>query len=48
MITFRSASQVRVYASEDMPWTLDGERESGRSTIDVRNLHHAVRLMKKG
>ena len=48
MITFRSASQVRVYASEDMPWTLDGEKEMGRSCIDVRNLHHAVRLMKKG
>ena len=48
MITFRSASQVRVYASEEMPWTLDGEKEMGRSCIDVRNLHHAVRLMKKG
>ena len=48
MITFRAASQVRVYASEEMPWTLDGEKEMGRSCIDVRNLHHAVRLMKKG
>ena len=48
MITFRSASQVRVYASKEMPWTLDGEKEMGRSCIDVRNLHHAVRLMKKG
>ena len=48
MITFRSASRVRVYASEDMPWTLDGEKEDGRSCIDVRNLHHAVRLVKKG
>ena len=48
MITFRSASQVRVYAGETMPWTLDGEKEAGRSCIDVRNLHHAVRLVKKG
>ena len=48
MITFRSASRVQVYASETMPWTLDGEKEDGRSCIDVRNLHHAIRLMKKG
>ena len=48
MITFRSASHIRVYASQDMPWTLDGEKEEGRDCIEVRNLHHAVRLMKKG
>ena len=48
MITFRSASSVRVYAAKDMPWTLDGEREDGRECIDVRNLHHAIRFMKKG
>ena len=48
MITFRSASYIRVYASQDMPWTLDGEKEEGRDCIEVRNLHHAVRLMKKG
>ena len=48
MITFRSTSAVRVYASENMPWTLDGERENGRGFIDVRNLHHAVRLIRKG
>ena len=48
MITFRSASHVKVYASEDMPWTLDGEKEEGHECIEVCNLHHAVRLMKKG
>ena len=48
MITFCSTSQVRVYANETMPWTLDGEKEEGRSCIDVRNLHHAVRLIHKG
>ncbi len=48
MITFCSTSHVRVYASEDMPWTLDGEKEEGHSCIDVCNLHHAIRLMKKG
>ena len=48
MITFCSASKIRVYASESMPWTLDGEKEEGRSVIDVTNLHCAIRLMKKG
>ena len=47
MITFRSASRVRVYADEAMPWTLDGEKEEGRSMIDVQNIHHAIRLIHK-
>ena len=47
MITFCSTSHVRVYASETMPWTLDGEKEEGRSIIDVHNLHHAIRLVHK-
>lgn len=48
MITFCSTSNVRVYANESMPWTLDGEREEGHECIDVCNLHHAIRLMQKG
>ena len=48
MITFCSTSHVRVYAGSEMPWTLDGEKADGRSVIDVRNLHHAVRLIRKG
>ena len=48
MITFRSASQVRVYASEDMPWTLDGERQDGQETVDIVNRHHAISLIQKG
>ena len=47
MITFRSASRVRVYADESMPWTLDGEKEEGRDIVDVRNIHHAIRLVHK-
>ena len=47
MITFRSASNLRVYADPAMPWTLDGEKEEGRDFIEVRNLHHAVRLIHK-
>ena len=48
MITFRSAEKVKIYADPAMPWTLDGEREDGRACIDVRNLHHAIRLIRKG
>ncbi len=48
MITFRSARHVTVHASPDMPWTLDGEWEAGHSTVEVTNLHHAIRLIKKG
>ena len=47
MITYASASNIKVYASEDMPWTLDGEREDGHKEIEVRNLQRAVRLIKR-
>ena len=47
MITFRSGSKIRVFASEDMPWTLDGEREEGHEEVQVENLHHAIRLIQK-
>ncbi len=47
MITFRRAKKVRIYASPFMPWTLDGEREEGHEQVDVENLHHAVRIVKR-
>ena len=47
MITFRSASKIKVFASEDMPWTLDGEREDGHEEVLAENLHHAIRLIQK-
>ena len=47
MITFRRAKKIRVFASSDMPWTLDGEREEGHAQVDAENLHHAIRLMKR-
>ena len=46
MITFRSASSVKITPPEDMPWTLDGEREDGHSFVEVRNLPHAIQIMK--
>ena len=47
MITFRSAKKVTIYASPDMPWTLDGEREEGHEVVTAENLHHAIRLIRR-
>ena len=46
-LTFRSAQKVRIFADPEMPWTLDGEKEDGHETVEVENLHHAIRLMQK-
>ena len=47
MLTFRSATHIRIFADPDMPWTLDGEREDGHSEVVVVPQHLAYRLMKK-
>ena len=47
MNTFQSARKVRVFANPFMPWTLDGEREEGHEMVDVENLHHAIRIIKR-
>ena len=47
MITFRSASRIKVIANPDMPWTLDGEREDGHEEVMVENIHHAIQLIQK-
>ena len=47
MLTFCSATGLRIFASPDMVWTLDGEREDGHAEVEVRNLHRAFRLMKR-
>ncbi len=46
MITFRSAEKVTVIAPETMAWTLDGEKAEGQSRIEVKNLQHAIKLVK--
>ena len=46
MMTFCNAKSLKVYAPPGMDWTLDGERESGRSIIEVTNIHKAYKLMK--
>ena len=43
-ITFANAKSLKITAPPDMDWTLDGEKASGRETIDVECLHHAIQL----
>lgn len=45
MITLLSVDAVTVSAPEDMDWTIDGEREPGNAKIDVKCLHHAIRVI---
>jgi len=45
MITFRSASHIKITAVPDMFWTLDGERAEGKETVIIENLHHRLRLV---
>ena len=47
MITFRSAHHIRVEADPDMPWSLDGEKEDGHDVVEIENLHHAIRLIRR-
>ena len=47
VITFLSTSHVTVTADPNMNWTLDGEKEDGHDTVEVTNLHHAIRLMHR-
>lgn len=44
-ITFRSGSDFAVTAEPTMEWSLDGEWGSGASTIRIRNLRDAIRLI---
>ena len=48
MMTFLNTRTVKVTAPEDMPWTVDGEKEEGRKEIWVENLQHAIKIVCKG
>jgi len=47
MITFRPARKIRITVDPLMAWTLDGEKADGYQEIEVENLHHAIRIMKR-
>ena len=46
MMTFRSATEVKIYADADMFWTLDGEKSAGQDSLTITNLHHAIAFVK--
>lgn len=47
MITFLSTPSASITAPDDMDWTLDGEHQQGQSDIHVKNLHHAVNVIRR-
>lgn len=44
MVHFFAAQKIRVSASQEIEWTLDGERADGVSEVEMRNLHSAIRI----
>ena len=46
-ITFRSVSRLTVRQNPELAWTLDGERAEGSETIEIENIHRAIRLVQK-
>ncbi len=47
MITFRPARRIKIWADPYMPWSLDGEKASGYTEIEIENLHHAMHLIQR-
>ena len=47
MMTFLSGSHIRIETEEPMTWSLDGERADAGSVVEIENLHHAYKLMRK-
>lgn len=45
MITLRSGSHIKIHASADMDWSLDGEKQDGAEEIEIENLHEYIQLM---
>jgi len=42
-----NAGRFHLEMPEDTDWTLDGEFEKGTTTVDIENIHSAIRLMVK-
>ena len=41
----RLVTDVKITANPEMNWTLDGEFEPGRATVEIENLYHAVQII---
>ena len=46
-LTFRSAKSVRISMNEPVDWTLDGEWQPGCDQVEITNLRHAIKLLRK-
>lgn len=47
MITFVTGKKIRVELPSEVDWSLDGEKAEGQSVIEIENLQHAYKLMKR-
>lgn len=47
MITFLNASEIKVYATENLTWTLDGEKGPAQRNANVKCLNKAIRIVTK-
>lgn len=45
MITFRSATNIKVYADPEMYWSLDGEKAEGSDCIEIQNIHQKIKFI---
>ncbi len=46
MITFQTASHVRITGTEELTWTLDGERAETNGAVEIHNLHEAITILQ--
>ena len=44
-VIFRHVSQVHLETAESLPWSLDGECAPSRASVDITNLHQALRML---
>lgn len=44
-IQFFKASNVTFYMDEPIPWSIDGEYEAGAQTVNIQNLHNAIKIL---
>lgn len=45
MLTFRSASRIKITAENGLIWSLDGERTEGDENILIENLHRRIMMV---
>lgn len=47
MMTFLSGKKIKVEMGETVDWSLDGEKADGIQSVEIENIHHAYRLVKR-